>query len=54
MFTSGTAAHLDDYDREKFYSALFLTFISDIVCLDRGSTSGSRDIDAPGSGGGPS
>jgi hypothetical protein len=54
MFTSGTVAHLHDIDRETFDSALLSTFISEIVVLDRGSTSGSRDIDAPGSGGGPS
>jgi hypothetical protein len=54
MFTSGTVAHLDDLDRETFDSALLSTFISDIVGLDRGSTSGSRDTDASGSGGGPS
>jgi hypothetical protein len=54
MFTSGTAAHLDDIDRKTFDSSLLLTFVSDIVGLDRGSTFGSRDIDASGSGFGPS
>jgi hypothetical protein len=54
MFTLGTIAHLDELVRETFEHALLSTFISDIVGLDRGSTSGSKDTDASGSGGGPS
>jgi hypothetical protein len=54
MFTSGTTTHIRDIDRETFDSALFSTFIYEIVVLDRGSTSSSREIDAPSSGGGTS
>jgi hypothetical protein len=54
MFTLGTTTHLHDIDRETFDSAILSTFISEIVVLDRVSTYGSRDIDASGSGGGPS
>jgi hypothetical protein len=55
MITSGTVdAHIHDIDIETLDSALMPTFVSEIVVLDRGSTSGSRDTDAPGSGGGPS
>jgi hypothetical protein len=51
MFTLGIVAHLD---RETFDNALFFTFIYDIVGLDKGSTYGSRDTNAFGSGGGSS
>jgi hypothetical protein len=54
MFTLGTTTHLHDIDIDTFDSALLLTFISYIVVLDKGSTSGSRDSDAPGSSGGSS
>jgi hypothetical protein len=54
MITLGIVAHLHDIDIEILDSALFLTFIYEIDVLDRGSTSGSSDTDAPGSGGGPS
>jgi hypothetical protein len=46
-------AQVDDLDRETFDSVLMSTFLSDII-IDRPSTSGSRDTDASGSGGGPS
>jgi hypothetical protein len=46
--------HLHDIDIETLDSALFLTFVYEIVVLARGSTFGSRDIDTPSSRGGPS
>jgi hypothetical protein len=55
MITSSTIdAHIHDIDIETLDSALMSTFSSQIVFLDRGSTFGNKDIDAPGSGGGPS
>jgi hypothetical protein len=55
MITSGIVdAHNHDIDIETLDSALVLTFASEIVVIDKGSTSDSRDIDAPGSVGGPS
>jgi hypothetical protein len=55
MITLGIVdAHIHDIDIETLDSALMSTFSSEIIVLDRGSTSGSRDIDALGSGGGPS
>jgi hypothetical protein len=53
MFASITDAHLHDIDSETFDSVILLTFVFEIVVLDRGSTYGSRDIDAPSSFGGP-
>jgi hypothetical protein len=53
MFTLGTTAHRHDIDINTFDHALLLTFISEIVVLERGSTYGSRDTNALGSGGGP-
>jgi hypothetical protein len=47
-------ACIHDIDIETLESALMPTFVCEIVVLDRGSTSSSRDTDAPGSGGGPS
>jgi hypothetical protein len=52
MFISGTIAQVD-LDRDTFDSVLLLAFLSDIG-IDRPSTSGRRDIEAFGSGGGPS
>jgi hypothetical protein len=54
MFTLSTVAHIYDIDIKTLDNALLLTFIYEIVVLDRGSTSSSRDTDAPNSGGGPS
>jgi hypothetical protein len=55
MNTSGIVdAHLHDIDIEAFDSALMPTFVYEIVVLDRDSTYGSKDTDAPGSSGGPS
>jgi len=55
MITSSNVdAHLHDIDIETLDSALMLTFVVEIVVLHRGSTYGSRDNDAPISGGGPS
>jgi hypothetical protein len=55
MITLGIVhAHIHDIDIETLDSALFSTFVYEIVVLDKGSTSGSRDIDTYGSGGGPS
>jgi hypothetical protein len=51
MFTLGIATHIDEIDRETFDSPLFSTFIYDIVCLDRGYASSSRETDASGFGG---
>jgi hypothetical protein len=53
LFTSDIAPHVD-LDRETFYSVVLSTFISDILGIDRPSTSGSRDTNAFGSSGGPS
>jgi hypothetical protein len=47
-------ARIYDIDIETFDSALMSTFSSNIFVHDRGFTYGSRDIDAPGSGGGHS
>jgi hypothetical protein len=54
MFTSDNVAHLHYIDIKTLDSALLSSFISEIVFLDRASTYGSRGIDAPSSGGGPS
>jgi hypothetical protein len=53
MFTLGIVAQVDDIDRDIFDGVLMLTFISDVT-IDRPCTSGSRDIDASESSGGPS
>jgi hypothetical protein len=54
MITLGSVhAHLHDIDIETLDSAVFLTFFSKIVFLDRGSTFGRRDTDAHGSSGEP-
>jgi hypothetical protein len=53
MFASSTDAHLHDIDSKPFDSVILSTFVFEIVVLDRGSTYGSRDTYAPGSGGGP-
>jgi hypothetical protein len=55
MITSSIIdAHIHDIDIETLENALILTFVSYIVVIDIGSTSGSRYIDAPSSSGGPS
>jgi hypothetical protein len=46
--------HLHDIDIEILNISLLSTFVSEIVVLDKGSTSGSKYTDAPGSGSGPS
>jgi len=54
MITSGTIApHIHDIDRETLDNTIFPTFVFDIVVLDRGSTSSSRDTKAILSTGGP-
>jgi hypothetical protein len=54
MITLGTIdAHIHDIDIETLDSALISTFVSYIGVLDRGSTPGRKDTDAPSSGGGP-
>jgi hypothetical protein len=55
IITSGNVhAHLHDIDIETLDNTLLLTFVYEIIIIDKGSTSSSRDTDAPGFGGGPS
>jgi hypothetical protein len=41
MFTLDTISHLHDIDRDTFDSPHLSTFISEIVVLDKGSTTSS-------------